>query len=388
MRVLLVTRNYPPHGDGAEKQARILATGLARHSARVTVLTARRPNDAPTDTNEDVVIRRLGGPRDLVRRNGGARTLSLCALVLAFVSIHRGEFDVLHSNIGDQFGATAVASARLAGLPAVQRMATGGEWNDFKDLRSWRKRSLGWAFAPLLKLANRFVVLTPESVPALSREVQIERIRCIPNAVEVPVDAWLTSNVAEHRRRLGVESERPIIFGAGRLVPSKGFDVLIEAVSLIGDARLVVAGAGPEEGRFRALARQMGVDLHLLGKVPSHEVGQWMRAASVVAAPSYVEGISNTVLEALALGCPVVATNISGNRAVIDSGETGLLVEPGQANALASALKSFLSDSQTAGRYGMAARLDVQARFGVEALVARYEALYREISATSRGSSD
>jgi len=293
--------------------------------------------------------------------------------------MHRSKFDVLHSHLGSTLNAILVGTARLFGLPSVARMATGGQWNDFVEMRSWPKASLGPALAPLLKRADRFVVLTEESIPPLARDVPADRIKCIPNAIEPPAERWVSADLPRRRQELGLTSAQPFIFAAGRLVPAKGFDVLIRAVAAAGRPPLYLAGEGTEQDRLARQARELGVELHLLGKIPSANVSQWMLAASVVAAPSYIEGISNTVLEATTLGCPVVASRISGNLAVIDDGVTGLLVDAGDAEALANAITRLLGDDAAAAALGERARADVPARFGVEALVARYSALYEEV---------
>lgn len=380
MRVLLVSWKYPPYGDGAEKQAELLATALGRAGDSVTVLTLPVGQEPTVEQRGGVVIRRVPNLPRLPLIGGALRQAFRYAYVVAFVGVHRRDYQVLQSMFGTQLGAIAVGSAWLFGLPSVARMATGGDWNDFKELRSWPKRSLGPLLAPLLKLADRFVVLTDDSHASLAREVPVSRIRTIPNAVELPSERWASDKLSARRARLGPAADRPFVFAAGRLVATKGFDVLLRAVAAGSLGRVCLAGEGPLASELAKLAADLGVDLKLLGRLPRAEVPQWMLAASAVAAPSYIEGISNTILEAVALGCPVVASRISGNLAVIEAGVSGLLVEPGDVEGLAAAIQSVVTDPASAERLGQAARERTAATFGIEPLVRRYHALYAEVT--------
>ncbi len=135
--------------------------------------------------------------------------------------------------------------------------------------------------------------------------------------------------------------EHGFVLGVGRLVPEKGFDVLIEAVGLLDKQQrpaLAIVGAGPEREALLERARRLGVDLHLPGAVSPREMGNWYRRARIVAVPSRREGFGLVGVEALAAGRAVVATTVGALPDFVDHGVSGLLVEPNDAEAFAHAL--------------------------------------------------
>jgi len=178
--------------------------------------------------------------------------------------------------------------------------------------------------------------------------------------------------------------EPGLILHVGRLVEKKGTKVLIEALAGLPDARLVVIGDGPLRG---ALERQAGPSAQFLGALPPDEVAQWMRRASVLAAPSLTaadgdaEGLPNVVVEAAASGLPAVATHHSGIPEGVVAGETGFLVPEGDAGALAGGLASALAAGPAMGE---AARRLAEERFDRTRLSERLERRYDRVAAREK----
>jgi glycosyltransferase involved in cell wall biosynthesis len=167
-----------------------------------------------------------------------------------------------------------------------------------------------------------------------------------------------------------------VILGIGRLVPEKGFSALLDAVvALPTSPRVVILGQGPLREELAAKAIKSGVQLALPGAV--RDVRPYIRRANVVAFASVHEGISNVLLEALAMGRPVVATAVPGHREVIEDRHNGLLVPIGDTYEFTAALKRALANG---ARLGLEGRKMVVARFGWEAYVARREALYELVA--------
>jgi glycosyltransferase involved in cell wall biosynthesis len=180
--------------------------------------------------------------------------------------------------------------------------------------------------------------------------------------------------------------EPDLILHVGRLVEKKGTRVLIEAMAGLPGARLVVIGDGPLRGR---LERRAGPEVQFLGSRSADEVAQWMRRASVLAAPSLTaadgdaEGLPNVVVEAAASGLPVVATHHSGIPEAVEEGGTGFLVPEGDAGALAAGLAAALSAGPAMGR---AARALAERKFDRRRQAERLEAIYDGIAGRSRQS--
>ncbi len=175
----------------------------------------------------------------------------------------------------------------------------------------------------------------------------------------------------------------PFVLAVGRLVPYKGFDVLIRAMKQV-DAPLLLIGGGPQADRLRALAEKEGVarKIRMLGRVS--DLLPYFRAASVFVLPSRTraEAFGIVQLEAMAAGVPVINTNVdSGVPEVSVHGETGLTVEPGNIDALAGAIRLLLENGELRCRLGSAAAARVMKEYTADLMAERTLALYREVLA-------
>ena len=165
-------------------------------------------------------------------------------------------------------------------------------------------------------------------------------------------------------------------------MPIKGFDLLVEAlpavVAGVGSARLLLIGDGPERAALEARAAALGVAgrLHVTGATT--EVMPCLAAADVVAAPSRNEGMGRALVEAMALGIPVVGAAVGGIPAVIVDGECGRVVPPGDSPALAKALVDLGRDAALRGKLGEAARRRAEA-FSTAVAEAKMRAVYDEL---------
>ena len=198
-----------------------------------------------------------------------------------------------------------------------------------------------------------------------------EQYRVIPNGVDV-------QRFAEPR-----EPVPGLVLSLGRLAPQKRPDIALRAFALararVASAELQLASDGPLRGELVRLVRELGLEgrVRFLGyrdDVPA----LLARAACLVVASDYEAG-PLTVLEAMAAGVPVVATRAGGTPEAL--GDTGILVEPGDVEALAAGIERLLSDPAEAARLGEAARRRVRERFTREAAVAATVALYEELAA-------
>lgn len=144
-------------------------------------------------------------------------------------------------------------------------------------------------------------------------------------------------------------------------------------------ARLMIVGDGPLRSEVEAAMRSERVadEVWLTGECG--DVPQMMRAMNCFALPSLAEGISNTVLEAMASGLPVVATAVGGNAELVRDGKSGRIVPPSDVQALSDALLEYLRDPATAAAHGAAGRARIEEQFSLSGMVARYDALYQSL---------
>jgi glycosyltransferase involved in cell wall biosynthesis len=163
-----------------------------------------------------------------------------------------------------------------------------------------------------------------------------------------------------------------VLASAGRLTAQKALDVALDAVVRVPEARLLLLGDGPERPRLEAeaVARGLGDRVRFLGPGTRDEVLRLFAAADAMLVTSAWENLPHTVLEALAVGTPVIATSVGGVPEVVRDGENGLLVPPGDAIAVAAAVLRLAGDEPLRQRLRAAARPSV-AGFAEEAILAR-----------------
>lgn len=204
--------------------------------------------------------------------------------------------------------------------------------------------------------------------------IPLEKLVVIPNGVRVPEMARVP------RAALGVPEDAFLVCCAGRLSPEKGFNQVIEALVTpylrARPVELVVTGEGPSRGALEALAaaRGLAARVHLLGH--REDLPGVLKAADAFVLSSLHEGMSNVLMEAMALGLPCVTTPVGGVEELVVHGESGLVVEVSAPDAIAAALGRLLDDPALARRLGAAARERMAREFSIEANVRRFEALY------------
>ena len=288
--------------------------------------------------------------------------------------IYRRRVDLLHVNSYVP-GNYARLAAALMQVPIVI-----DHWHGFTRFN--RKRRL------ICRVLGRFTDLSL----AVSRGVRDylvtqggldpAKVRVVPNGVEVAaIDAARPGN--EVRRALGLPEGVPVIGLVGRLDHwGKGHKELFTAMAQIRERHPVhalIVGGGRRETEVRQSAASLGLSevVHFLG--PRQDVPDLLNAMNIFVLPSYSEGVSLALLEAMAAGLPVVATAVGGTPEVVVHGENGLLIPPRDAGALAAALERLLSDPAWARQLGAKARTHVREHFSLDRLGREINAIYEEL---------
>jgi glycosyltransferase involved in cell wall biosynthesis len=233
-------------------------------------------------------------------------------------------------------------AARLAGVPAVIHQPHGHVFYGY-----WGPRRTA-LFVALERLAARWtdaiVTLTPREVDEhLERGIgRAAQYAVVPSGVPTAALRAAAPSRAAARARLGLAARAFVVAGVGRLVPIKGFDLLVAALpdvlARVPSTQVVLVGDGEERAALQARAAALGVGdrLRITGAVT--DVTAHLAAADVLVAPSRNEGMGRVLVEAMALGVPVVGTAVGGIPDVIVDGECGVLVPPEDPPALAEAL--------------------------------------------------
>jgi glycosyltransferase involved in cell wall biosynthesis len=231
------------------------------------------------------------------------------------------------------------------------------------------------ATARTLRLAGLPIVACGPGVADVLAEHGVEVEATIVNSVG---PAPPPANREQLAREWGFSPEMPLVVNVGRLVPQKNQALAIRAISEVPGAVLAVIGDGPLRGELEREIRQAGVSGRVVLAGARQDARAVMDAADAVVSSSRWEGLPLAGLEALAAGTPLVATAVRGVRELIVDGETGLLVEPDDAGALAAALRRVLGDAELAHRLGERGRR-LAANYGEEKMIAAFLELYETL---------
>jgi len=215
-----------------------------------------------------------------------------------------------------------------------------------------------------------------------------DRFVTIHNGVE---PAWCSGAQTMTKRDLGLDEDLPVIAMIGRLVePEKGLAVLLQAMghlkteSARPPCQLLIVGEGPSSDSLRALAKELGVASWVTFAGLRRDVAGLLPCLEVFVMPSLSEGFGVTIVEAMMAGRPVVATAVGGIPEIVRSGETGLLVPPGDPAALAAAIRTMLEHPEWAAELGAQGRRRAEAELTLEAMAAKHHALYQLLVARRR----
>ena len=366
MKILHIYKDYYPVLGGIENHVRALAEAQAQRGHEVTVLVTSPGRATARET--------LNGVQ--VIKAGRLATVASAPLSLAlFRELRRLPADVAHLHFPYPVG--EVANELL-----------GRARRTVLTYHSDVVRQQGWLrlYAPFLRRVlasvDRILVTSPQylqSSPFLKPVAG--KCRLVPLGIELGRFAADHSTAAQSlRRQLGA----PLLLFVGRLRYYKGLQYLLQALKELPDAHLAVVGTGPMGTAWQALAAELGVGerVHFLGEVPDARLPVYYQAADCFVLPACErsEAYGLVQIEAMASGLPVICTELgTGTTFVNVHGETGLVVPPRDARALARACREILAAPERRRRLGAQGRARALDQFGVETMVQRVEAVYHEV---------
>jgi glycosyltransferase involved in cell wall biosynthesis len=267
----------------------------------------------------------------------------------------------------------AIHAGRTFGRPAIvrcgyllSRFLGGSERLSLRvRLGMWRQE---WR---LFHAATHSFLPSPEDA-AYARNrylVRGSKITILPNFVDTTLFAPMPD-----------ATPKPGLIGfVGRLAPQKNLPALLRAVQGLPGASLRVIGDGPDHDHLAALADQLGARVEWCGRRPQADLPRLLAECQVFTLPSFYEGHPKVLLEAMALGLPVVGTPVMGTRPLIAHGRTGWLCADTSAEAIRAGLQALLEDDALRARLGRAARDYVVETFSLESVLAREVATYKEL---------
>lgn len=383
LRITQVVHNFHPVLGGIETYAYNLAKGLVEAGHAVKVYTARVPGWP---------ARQLWQGIDVHRFRAIARPLSYPFMPSILPALAHGECDILHAHINSPMTVdfTAFAS-RLAGTPLVITYHADAIYADIAAkspaLGGWLTHVYGLSRQHAAHIARRLIVTSPNY---LESSDFLQRYRHKTSVIPPCVDPFFLSSpqdTATAKRRLGYAANDSLILFVGRLVPYKGLQTLLRAFPHVMKrtqcAHLGIVGSGPEEPTLKHLSQQLGVakTVRFLGTLSRSSLRDAYSACDLFVLPSRSrsEAFGIVLLEAMARGKPVVATQVGGVPYVVRNGETGVLVPPLDPTALAAAIVHLLNDPEHRQRMGQAGRKRVLASFTREVVTRQMLETYQRL---------
>jgi len=376
-RVLLITGALGP--GGTELSVVALARGLRERAAAETELAllavggerARALRAAGVPVEELGVAGRIWRPRNV------RRLLRLARIVRA----HR--IDVVHTFLfdADFYGMLAARLGRPRAVVTTRRALKRGKPHHLRGYR-WTNRFVDRVVANS-EVVRRFTIERERIDPG--------KVVTIPNGVDAARAAG--GDRERFRRRHGIARGARLVGSLGTVKPVKGSHRLLEALAPLMQLRpeieLLFAGEaeGPFADRLRAEAERAGIGARVHFPGPVEHVADLLAALDVFVLPSLSEGMSNALLEAMAAGCAIVATDVGGNRECLESaGEEpcGLIVPPDDPAPLREAIGTLLDDPARRAALGERARRRARAAFSLERMIERTAELYRDLLARGR----
>ncbi len=370
LRIALVSRRYPPLIGGAEAMLRYLALALADAGAEVTVLTSR-------------VDRELPDVETIATRQGRLEVRRLPTSPLRFVgtwvymrgldrALRELRPDIAYVSMLKHDAYASIAAGWAAGFPVVLRPEGAGATGDIA-WQNWGR--FGKTIARRCRQANAFVAISKAVREELvGADYPAERIVELPNGVPVPEKPW-------NRRPHWRDDPRAVFIG--RLAPEKSVHTLISAWPLVleqyPEARLTLIGEGPERARLEASVAGLGLAHRITLAGADPDAPARLRDSDLFVLPSQEEGMSLALLEAMAVGVPIVATSIPGNRKLITDYKHGRLVPPGDPEALARVILDQWLDLDHAIHMGRAARSLVRQKYSNAGVARRHLELFRRL---------
>lgn len=351
---------------GAEKQLCLLCTHLDRHKfdVHVVVLTHTGPRES--------ALREAGIPVHFINKRGKFDPLAYLRLKRKLVQLRP---DIVQTWLfaANSYGRAAARSARVPIIIAGERSVDPwkGSWQIFID--KW-----------LMKHTTAVITNTSAVTEFYaSRGVPTDRFAVIPNAVEPFAGPAITRE--EAYRRLGIPPRSKLVLAIGRLWPQKGYQDLIWAGELMavahGDAWLVIVGDGPQRERLQQFRDDTRAENTVKFAGERTDTRELLSAADLLWNGSLYEGQSNTILEAMSQGVPVVASDIPGNRDLVVHDKTGYLYALGDINNLTRSSTRLLNDPLLWSRLSQASAARAREEFSVERMVERYEEMYKRLTA-------
>lgn len=285
--------------------------------------------------------------------------------------LRREKIDILHT-----WMFTSNSFGRLAGILVRVPVIIASE----RGVDLWKNKLhlfIDWLFSHFTSK----IICVSEGVKRFYQEkgrISADKLTVIYNGIDIKKIEEGRGERIREEFELGPEDR--IVSTVARLAPGKGIEYLLQALPLVirhfPRVKCFIVGQGPEEGKLKELSRQLEISPHTVFTGLRNDIQDIISISEVFVLPSLFEGFSNVLLEAMALGKPVVATRIPGNDELVIDGKTGILIPPQNPQSLANAILSLLKEPQKGREMGEGGRERIKRHFRLQSTVKKTEELY------------
>jgi len=376
MEVLIINSEYPPIGGGAGNASANLAREFVALHQNVTVLTVHFGNFPRESVEDQIHVVRIKSLRRRQDRSGALEQITF--MILGFLGtlpiLRKRRPDVILAFFGVPCGPIAWLIEKFSGIPYLVSLRGG----DVPGFRPYDFAMYHRLIGPILHLVWRkasAVVANSQGLRMLAENFDNKvNIDIVPNGVDI-------SNYFPPADR---DWQNPRLLWTGRLVYQKGLDVLFNALEGLKDLSwtLTLVGDGPQRLELETMVQEKGIAdrVSFKGWLERGELSQYYQESNIFVFPSRHEGMPNAVLEAMASGLPIIATEIAGNEELIIPGKTGLLVPSEDPGLLAQALTDLLTDPTQRMQMGLAARKRVETHYTWDSVARQYLSIIGKIT--------
>jgi glycosyltransferase involved in cell wall biosynthesis len=398
LTVAMMASRIPPAYSGAGAQALALASHLREHGVMVELLSYNRVLASRVETINGVTVRRSSGER-LVRAlpsryRNPARTLIYCLWLTLRLAV--GRYDVYHVHGNYLYAVPAAIVGRIRRIPVVIKVTCLGDDDAAAHAqRRWGPLPLGWFYNFTSRTASAIIALNAEIARSHRDLFPSVPIAELPNGVDMQRFAATAARRVRGRRALDIDDDTVVALFVGYIGERKGITDLLQGwfafeadrggspskavLLLVGPKANYASDFAPEAFELATSSRGRAAGIRLLEQVGLDDMPQIYASADVFLLPSRAEGMANSVLEAMAAGLPVIATQVPGNIELL-AGESGsIVIPPRSPSAIAQALRQIESTLNSNGSGYSPRTPRLPDAYSLSNTAARYRRLYETL---------